>query len=300
MEEEKTLPRKPQFHRTTILASLLGGWLLARDDVTNFFGICKDVEYLALRHLVDDLSPLLFYYYATIHKGSNYPMWQGAILHFTIMFIVQQRHNYNKAMLAAMSDNIYHETVIAEWKTTFSTYMNVFTEKKVEILQMQSPSWSSADQIMEFAHVLSARNFDYEFSTNFLSKKLRKRHRHDVAQLAGRAVEFLESKFSAIYTNLGQSEEVPQTSRRQKRRTFHFKNLDSKIDQRSLPLGYSSSHVPSQDLLCNFENCIEEGDTALLLSCCHSFHPQCMQGTTCRYCQPFLLDTIKDLYSQCN
>ena len=301
----KTLPRKPQFHRmTTILASLFGGWLLVRSDVTKIFGVCKDVEYLALRHLVDDLCPLIFYYYAIILKGSDYPMWQGAILHLTIMFIVQQRHNYNKAMLAAMSDNIYHETVIPEWKTTFSTYMNVFTEKKVEIfhslLRMQCPSWSTADQIAEFAHVLSAKKFDSEFSTNFLSEKSRKPHRHDVAELAGRAAEFLVSKFSAIYTNLGQSEEVPQTSRRPKRRTFHFKNLDCKIDQRSLPLGYSSSHAPSQDLLCDFDNCIEEGDTALLLSCGHSFHSQCMQGTTCMYCQPFLLDAIKDLSSKFN
>ena len=101
-----------------------------RDDVLGIFGVCKDTEFLAMRQLLDELLPLVFCYYSTIRRGCRYSLWQNATLHLAIMFIVQQRHKYNKAMLAVNSDNIYRGAVIPEWKTTFSSYMNVFSEKK--------------------------------------------------------------------------------------------------------------------------------------------------------------------------
>eukprot|EP00118_Oscarella_pearsei_P006253 m.28392 g.28392 ORF g.28392 m.28392 type:complete len:944 (+) comp30747_c0_seq1:253-3084(+) len=300
----KILPKKPQYHRmTTLLASLLGGWLLIRDNVTSLFGICKDPEFLLLRHLLDDLAPLVFYFYATIHRGSAYQLWQGAMIRLATMFIVQQRHNYEKAMLAAISDNLHHETVIPEWKSVFSTYMNVFTEKKVEtfhsILRMHCPSWARPEEISEFAHVLSAQKFNDEFSENFTAMALKKHHKHNVSWSAGKTAEYLVSKFSLIYNNSGQSTEVPSIGR-QKRRTYHLKNLGCTLDQRSFPLGYSSTSAPLTDCLCDNASCTETSDAVTLLSCGHSFHPACIQSTACSYCEPFLLGKIKDLSSKFN
>ena len=60
----KMLPRKPRFHRmATLIACLFGGWLTVRDDVLGIFGVCKDTEFLAMRQLLDELLPLVFYYY---------------------------------------------------------------------------------------------------------------------------------------------------------------------------------------------------------------------------------------------
>ena len=127
------------------------------------------------------------------------------------MFIVQQRHNYNKAMLGVISDNIYREAVIPEWKTTFSSYMNVFSEKKVEtfhsLLRMQCPSWSSAEQIIEFAQVISANGFDHEFSSNFLTDPPKKTNKQSVTILAGKSAEYLVTKFEEL-----QAKFPPKTS----------------------------------------------------------------------------------------
>ena len=188
---------------TTLLAALFGGWLTVREDVLCLFGVCKDIEFLALRHLLDELTPLVFYFYATIHRGSRYELWQESILRMAVVFIVQQRHNYNKAMLSVISDHIHHETVAPGWKSTFSSYMNVFSEKKVEtfysLLRMQCPAWTSAEQIIEIAHVLGARNFDHEFWSHFLEDTLRKRHKHNVALLAGKTANFLVTKFIELH-----------------------------------------------------------------------------------------------------
>ena len=64
---------------------------MVREDVIGVFGICKDIEYLLLRYLLDDLVPLVFYFYATIHKGSRYELWQKATLRLAIMFIADNR-----------------------------------------------------------------------------------------------------------------------------------------------------------------------------------------------------------------
>eukprot|EP00118_Oscarella_pearsei_P022184 m.253168 g.253168 ORF g.253168 m.253168 type:complete len:759 (+) comp40368_c2_seq5:2568-4844(+) len=143
--QKKNLPKKPSHPRmATLLTALLTGWLVIRPKILEMFGICKDIEYLMLRHLLEELVPLVFFFYATIHRGSNFQLWQASMINLTIMFITQQRHNYNKAMLATISDCLHYETIIPEWKSTFSIFMNVFTEKKVEIfhslLRMQCPN----------------------------------------------------------------------------------------------------------------------------------------------------------------
>ena len=253
------LPRKPRFHRmATLIACLFGGWLTVRDDVLGIFGVCKDTEFLAMRQLLDELLPLVFYYYSTIHRGCRYSLWQNATLHLAIMFIVQQRHNYNKAMLGVISDNIYREAVIPEWKTTFSSYMNVFSEKKVEtfhsLLRMQCPSWSSAEQIIEFAQVISANGFDHEFSSNFLT-------------------------------------DPPKKNEQAKRHYSGRKICRVPSDK----IRGAAGEIPSQDFLCDFKDCTQDDDTVVLLSCGHSFHDACLHENGCRYCQPYILDCIKRL-----
>ena len=270
---------------------------MVREDVIGVCGICKDIEYLLLRYLLDDLVPLVFYFYATIHKGSRNELWQKATLRLAIMFIGQQRHNYNKAMLATLSDHLYHEMIIPEYKSTFSSYMNIFLEKKVEtfhsLLQMQCPSWTSAEQITEIANVLGAKSFDHEFTLNFLSEHPKKSHKHNVELLAGRAAEFLTNKLIKLYNQPGQSKET--TGTRQRRRNFKLNTFICTLDQRSLPLGFSTPKLPNADLLCDLESCTSENDDVILLSCGHSFHLTCTKDESCAYCQPFLLDSIKKL-----
>ena len=287
---------------TTLIAALFGGWLLIGEKIFSMFGTCKDFEFLVFRYLLDELIPLIFFFYSTIHRGSQYQLWQSSMIRLAIMFIVQQRHNYDKAMLSSISDCLHYETVIPQWQSTFSSNINVFSEKKIEVfhslLRAQCPSWSSADQIVEFAHVLSARRFDAAFATHFLIDGGRKGSKQKISQLAGKAAEHIATKFRNIYKNCGKSKEL-QTKR--KRRSFQLNTLACTLDQRSFPLGFSTPKPPSQDLLCDLEKCVDESDTAILLSCGHSFHANCLPTTTrCHYCEPFLLDTVKNLTGKFN
>ena len=106
------------------------------------------------------------------------------MIRLSIVFIIQQRHHYNKAMLSNISDWLHYETVLPEWTPTSSRYLNVLSEKKVEVfhslLRMQCPSWASAQQIEEFAHVLSAKKFNTARQTfwHLQQKRLQNRTCH--------------------------------------------------------------------------------------------------------------------------
>eukprot|EP00118_Oscarella_pearsei_P023837 m.290970 g.290970 ORF g.290970 m.290970 type:complete len:150 (+) comp40721_c1_seq16:2248-2697(+) len=105
---------------------------------------------------------------------------------------------------------------------------------------MQCPVWANSAQIAEFAHVLSARKFNSEFSQNFLAVQLRKPTKHNVRLLAGKAAEFLLQKFTALYSNCGQAIEIRGKSRQN--RTYQLKVRSIKgvclwdFQQKSLPL----------------------------------------------------------------
>ena len=211
----KKFPKKPSHGRMTTLAlAMLSGWLVVREKITEMFGICKDPEFLLFRYFLDNCLPVVIYFYAVIHRGNLYQFWQPAMINLTIMFIIQQRHNYNKAMLATISDTMQYQTIIPEWNAVFPPFMTVFSEKKVEIfhslLRMQCPPWTGPEQIIEIARVLSARKFDTEFSTHFLSAALQKQENQNITYLTGKAAEYLSNAFTQIYTTCGNSVILPK------------------------------------------------------------------------------------------
>ena len=293
----KVLPKKPRYERmTTLIAAVIGGWMMIRENILALFEIGKDREFLLLRHLLDELVPLVFFFYSTIHRGSLYHLWQNSMIRLSIVFIIQQHHHYNKAMLSTISDWLHYETVLPEWTPTFSRYLNVLSEKKVEIfhslLRMQCPSWASAQQIAEFAHVLSAKKFDTAFAANFLAPPAKMPAKQNVSHLAGKSAEYLVAKFVDIFQN-STSGEMTESK---KRKFFKLGVLGCTLDQRSFPLGFSTSKIPSDDLLCDLETCSSQSDTAILLSCGHSFHQECLAATTsCVFCERFLQEKVKEL-----
>ena len=159
------------------------------------------------------------------------------------MFIIQQRHHYNRAMISTISDCLHYEIAIPQWQAIFTSYLNIFSEKKVEVfhslLRSQCPSWSKAEQISEFAHVINARKFKADFALNFLSSSTRKENRQNVAHLAGKTAEYLTKTFATLYRNIGQSSEIE--GRKRKRKNFKLNRLKCTVDQRCLPLGFSTN-----------------------------------------------------------
>lgn len=103
-------PNKPKPHRiSTLITAAFGGWLTVRTAVLSAFGQCKDPEYVLLIFLLDELVPLMFYFYSVIFRGGDYHKWLEAMMRLALMFLIQRRRHYDKATLCQLSDYVHHK-----------------------------------------------------------------------------------------------------------------------------------------------------------------------------------------------
>lgn len=133
--QRKVLPKKPKPYRiSTLISAAFGGWLMIKTTVLTAFGQCKDPEYVMLIFLLDELVPLVFYFYSVIFRGGDQAKWLHAMVRLSLMFIVQRRRHYDKATLCQLSDLIHHKSLaIANLQQLLEHSLNELTEKKVEV-----------------------------------------------------------------------------------------------------------------------------------------------------------------------
>ena len=93
--------QKPKPHQiSTLTTPAFGGWLIIPDAVIQQFGqTCKDTECVLLFHLLDEVLPLVFYFYCTVSRGGDFDMWLAATFQMALVFITFKRKNYDKATL---------------------------------------------------------------------------------------------------------------------------------------------------------------------------------------------------------
>jgi len=107
---------------------------MIRNTILGHFGNrYKNTEYAALIYLLDEVVPLVFYFYPVIFRASNYEMYKTCLARVALVFIIHCRRHYDKATLAQISDILYHELVSPDLKDVTNAGLNVFTEKKVEV-----------------------------------------------------------------------------------------------------------------------------------------------------------------------
>ena len=133
--QRKVLPTKPKPHRiSTLIIAALGGWLIVKPAVMSAFGQCKDPEYVMLLFLLNELVPLVFYFYSVIFRGGDQVKWVEAMIHLALMFIIQRRCHYDKATLCQLSDLLHYKSlVIPNLQEILEQFLNELTEKKVEV-----------------------------------------------------------------------------------------------------------------------------------------------------------------------
>ena len=132
---KQVMPKKPKAHRIhTLTTAAFDGWTIIRDAVLQQFGpTCKDSEYMLLLHLLDEVLPLVFYFYCTVFRGGDFHEWLTTTFRMALVFVTFKRKNYDKATLCQLSDILYHATENKPLVDNIKAYLIAFTEKKVEV-----------------------------------------------------------------------------------------------------------------------------------------------------------------------
>lgn len=66
------MPERPKPDRIAVLvAADFPGWLMLRSKVLTLFKLCKDLEYVSLLNLMEEVILMLFFHYPVIFRSSN-------------------------------------------------------------------------------------------------------------------------------------------------------------------------------------------------------------------------------------
>ena len=102
--------------------------------VLDLFGSSKDPQYLMLFNLLDEITCFNTYYYTVFFRGGNFDSWMQSMLRASMIFINFRRRNYDKATLTQLSDLLFHVSDNTDLGENMQEFLQVFTEKKIEIL----------------------------------------------------------------------------------------------------------------------------------------------------------------------
>ena len=106
--------------------------------VLDLFGstvyICLYPQYLMLVNLLDEITCFNTYYYTVFFLGGNFDSWMQSMLRASMIFINFRCRNYDKATLTQLSDLLFHESDNTDLGEKMQEFLQVLTEKKIEIL----------------------------------------------------------------------------------------------------------------------------------------------------------------------
>ena len=90
----------------------------------------KDVEYVCLYHLFDELIPLNFMHYPVVVRAGDFNMLMDFIKRLWIMFIAMDRQHYNKASISWISDTLYQEESFHDYYQVKKTSVMCWLKKR--------------------------------------------------------------------------------------------------------------------------------------------------------------------------
>ena len=129
----KKLVAKSKLWRINLLLYLTyEGWLLVKKYVVKKFGISKDISYITFLDLLDNLIPASLEIYTYLFKKNKFEEYVDTI--FRLWTVMQRfhRHNYDKIMLAFLSDISYWKAIQHPILDTLKMHLNIFDEYPVE------------------------------------------------------------------------------------------------------------------------------------------------------------------------
>ena len=183
-------PLKPKPFRTSlIITGTLCGWLLIRHKVLAKFKFCKDIEFLYLVNLLEEILPLVFFQYDSIFCSGNLELYINVMIRLAIIFIIWERHHYDRSTLSMLSD-LYHQKINFPAYYNFKEqWLSIITEKKVEIwhslLRNHISTHYSGDEIHDTAISLAASDTARKFHSSFVRPYTRGQSEKNMKLVAG-------------------------------------------------------------------------------------------------------------------
>lgn len=306
--KNKKLAVKPKLWRINLLLYLAHeGWLLIKKYVVKKFGISKDTSYITFLDLLDNLIPATLDIYACLFRKNKFEEYVDTIFRLWTTMRRFYRHNYDKIMLAFLSDICYWKTIQHPIINTLETHLNIFDEYPVEnfhslLRRHTSAKVSTGKSLRRDALFLDHCRHESSFVKSFEPKRDYPYSKKDLDDLVKLSAIFHLDFFNNLWKNTNKAE-LKKEGKRIKKDFCYFPGIEARFSFGALPLGYHSKHQPTIDKLCDRPECMDlSWDNGQVLICGHGYHETCFHilGLRCPHCFNYLSDSIEELSQSYN
>ena len=218
-----------------------------------------------------------------------------------------QRKNYNKIILAFLSDIQYWIKIGHPIIQTLKTHLNAFDEYPVENFhslvrrhtnaKILIPEWLRRDGIF-----IDYQRHDNDFTQNFRVKRTYPYSKQNIDVMVKSGAIFLLKLFDNFSKNSGKFE-VKREGKKVKKPYWYFPGITRGFPEGALPLGYHSNQPPESNCFCDANECknpsVISGSVKL---CGHAYHDDCWNrfDCICIHCHNYLSDSIDELSKSYN
>ncbi|GES83314.1 hypothetical protein GLOIN_2v1830060 [Rhizophagus clarus] len=218
------------------------------------------------------------------------------------------QHNYDKILLAFLSDIHYWKQTQHPIIDTLKNNLNKFDEYVVEnfhslLRRHTNAKVSTADSLRRDALFLDHFWHDNLFNTSFAPKRDYPYKKKDLDNLIKNTALFILDFFDGIWQNNGQIEKKME-GKVNKKTYYYFSYItESQFSAGVLPIGYHSTVPPSINKFCDHVSCANFTDkNGEVLICGHAYHEECFQklGLRCHHCYSYLATSIEELTQSYN
>ena len=301
-KKRKNLPKKPQPWMTDLLLYLAhSGWMIIRKTILRKFKNNKDIEYRTFLDLFDNIIPACLDVYTILFREGHFDEYISTIFRLWSIMKRFERKNYNKIMLAFLSDVLYWQSIEHPMYNALKEHLSEFNEYFVEnfhsLIQRYTASKNfNIETLRKDAINLDSNKHNSNFMDPFITKKNYPFKKKSLDNMVKKSALFLIEFFQKILTNLNTSKKIPKLD--DKLYLFPTFNIEMKVA--TLPTGYCTNYLPSFDSCCDYENCEiadDYNDDNCILICGHEYHYQCLQNLQfkCQHCLDYLLNGIEYL-----
>jgi hypothetical protein len=305
--KKKKLAAKPKPWIVNLLLYLAhGGWQIVKCFVMRRFKNSKKTGYLIFLDLLDNLVPVTLDVYTTLFRGNHLDEYISAVFRLWCIMKRFQRHNYDKIILAFLSDIQYWKQIKHPIMDTLKNNLNKLDEYCVEnfhslVRRHTNAKVNTAKSLRRDALFIDHCKSENNFMSSFAPKKDYPYKKKDLDELIKKTALFLLDFFDEISKNDGRVEKKME-GKKIKKPYYYILPIKSGFRAGVLPLGYHTKTSPIIEKLCDYDNCKISSTDFQVLICGHSYHEECFRvlRLQCNYCYSYLSGAIDDLTKSYN
>ncbi|RIB07392.1 hypothetical protein C2G38_2214559 [Gigaspora rosea] len=259
--KKKNLGKKPRPWRIDLILHLMrAAWLDISNIVYSKFGhTCKNIEFLYLTDLLNNLIPLVLDVYAVHHREGDWAAYEEACFRcWSDLFLRFDRRNYKRAPLMFFSDIFF-------WTETNHPIMNMITnhlaslsdcpvETVHSIIRRRTAKFFTADQLQKEARFMFQTREDNAFRQHFVNSMKYPYKPKQLHMLSQKCATLLLEIFTKMYKSRHLYPLIISSSD-DGINTYKLPSLGYEITDRHLPRGFVTSRKPYTSVLCDFLHC---------------------------------------------